>query len=44
LLRDLKGCYLNNYLNSNVLKLSVGSAETDHIKKGVQDILKIIEN
>lgn len=44
LLRDLKGCYLNDYLNSNVLKLSVGSAETDHIKKGVQDILKIIEN
>ena len=44
LLKDLKGCYLNDYLSSNILKLSVGSVESDDIKKGIQQILKIIEN
>lgn len=43
-LKDLKGCYLNDYLSSNILKLSVGSVESDDIKKGIQQILKIIEN
>jgi len=40
---NLNGYYLNDYLSSNILKLSVGSIAADDIKNGVVDILKIIE-
>jgi len=40
---NMKGYYLKDYFSIDILKFSVGSAETDDIKKGVENILKIIK-
>lgn len=44
LLRNMNESYLNDYLNKNVLKLSIGSVGTNDIEKGIQNILKLIES